>query len=195
MIEVVTVTKGPPEGIAGACAVYRFSDSNGDFLYVGSTKDPQKRIATHSHSSKWFGMAAKVSVSWHKSKEDALDAEAKAIFECKPTFNKSCALRRVSEPYRVKTRVMVLRPKKEKKALVEKRKIPQKPLTLAGNLIKLWAKQGGRKFGWLAAQVPVTPNTMSGWINGHAIPNAIYRNRLADITGADVRDVSMWEQS
>ena len=65
----------------------------------------------------------------------------------------------------------------------------------AQNLIKSWAKEGGRKFGWLAAQVPVTPNTMSGWIRGHAIPNAIYRNRLADITGADVRDVSMWEQS
>ena len=65
----------------------------------------------------------------------------------------------------------------------------------AQNLIKSWAKEGGRKFGWLAAQVPVTPNTMSGWINGRAIPNAIYRNRLADITGADVRDVSMWEQS
>lgn len=65
----------------------------------------------------------------------------------------------------------------------------------AQDLIKSWAKEGGRKFAWIAAQVPVTPNTMSGWINGHAIPNAIYRNRLADITGADVRDISMWEKS
>jgi len=66
----------------------------------------------------------------------------------------------------------------------------------AQNLIKSWAKEGGRKFGWLAAQVPVIPGTMSGWIRGHAIPSAIYRNRLADITGIkELRDASMWEQS
>ena len=63
----------------------------------------------------------------------------------------------------------------------------------AQDLIKSWAKEGGRKFGWLAAQVPVTPNTMSGWINGHAIPNAIYRNRLADIVdNINIREASAW---
>ena len=66
----------------------------------------------------------------------------------------------------------------------------------AQDLIKSWAKEGGRKFAWIAAQVPVTPNTMSGWMNGHAIPNAVCRNRLADITGIKkLRNDRMWEKS
>jgi hypothetical protein len=62
----------------------------------------------------------------------------------------------------------------------------------AQDLIKSWTKEGGRKFSWLAAQVPVTPNTMSAWINGHAVPGAVYRARLSDIIGADLNDASMW---
>ena len=65
----------------------------------------------------------------------------------------------------------------------------------AQDLIKSWAKESGRKFAWIAAQVPVTPNTMSAWINGHIIPSEVYRARVSDIIGTDVRDASMWEQS
>jgi hypothetical protein len=63
----------------------------------------------------------------------------------------------------------------------------------AQDLIKSWAKEGGRKFSWIAAQVPVTPNTMSAWMNGHAIPNAVCRNRLADIVdNINIREASAW---
>jgi hypothetical protein len=62
----------------------------------------------------------------------------------------------------------------------------------AQNLIKSWAKENGRKYGWLAEQVPVNPKTVSSWVNGHHIPSAPCRARLSDIIGADVRDVSMW---
>ena len=63
----------------------------------------------------------------------------------------------------------------------------------AQDLIKSWAKEGGRKFSWLAAQVPVEANTVSGWVSGRNVPNAVCRNRLAEITGIkELRDASMW---
>ena len=65
----------------------------------------------------------------------------------------------------------------------------------AQNLIKSWAKESGRKFSWLADQIPVNSKTVSGWINGHHIPSAICRARLSDIIGTDVRDIGMWKQS
>jgi hypothetical protein len=65
----------------------------------------------------------------------------------------------------------------------------------AQNLIKSWVQNGGRKFGWLAAQVPVGANTMSSWMRGKHMPNAACRARLSDITGVDVRDANMWEKS
>ena len=65
----------------------------------------------------------------------------------------------------------------------------------AQTLIKSWAKENGRKFGWLADQVPVNSKTVSAWIHCHHVPSAICRARLSDIIGTDVRDISMWKQS
>lgn len=185
MIDIVTLTKEPPPGFESACAVYRFADGNGALLYVGATKDPQRRIATHSCGSEWFKDAAKVSISWHKSREDALNAEARAIFEGKPMFNKSCALRRVSDAYRVKTRVKVMRSKKQKTEFGKGDSTLIEPLSLAGELIRLWCAQDGRKLGWLARQVPVASSSFSRWMTGRIVPSAVYRHRLADLTGID----------
>jgi len=62
----------------------------------------------------------------------------------------------------------------------------------AQEIVRGWVKTNGRKFGWLAVQVPVAPNTMSTWMNGRGIPNAVCRARLSDIIGADLRDAKMW---
>lgn len=193
MIDIVTLTKEPPAGFENACAVYRFADGNGSLLYVGMTKDPQKRIATHSCGSEWFKNAAKVSISWHSSREDALNAEARAIFEGKPMFNKSCALRRVSDAYRVKTRVKVMRSKKQKTEFGKGDHSLIEPISLAGESIRLWCARDGRKLGWIAAQVPVANSSLSRWMMGRVIPSAVYRYRMADITGIEaLRDEGNW---
>jgi hypothetical protein len=55
-------------------------------------------------------------------------------------------------------------------------------------------KDGGRKLGWLAMQMPVANTSMSRWMQGDTTPAAIYRNRLADITGIDeLRDEKAWQ--
>jgi hypothetical protein len=64
----------------------------------------------------------------------------------------------------------------------------------AQELIRQWAKEGGRKLGWLADQLPVAGTTMSRWMQGDTTPAAIYRNRLAEITGIDeLRDEKAWQ--
>jgi hypothetical protein len=62
----------------------------------------------------------------------------------------------------------------------------------AQKLIREWTQEGGRKFGWLAVQIPVYRTTLSGWMNGHAVPSAVCRARLSDITGIDLNDAKMW---
>lgn len=60
--------------------------------------------------------------------------------------------------------------------------------------IRNWADSGGRKLGWLALNVPVNPSTMSRWMTGRAIPSAVYRNRIADITGIkELREEESWK--
>lgn len=59
--------------------------------------------------------------------------------------------------------------------------------------IRKWADKDGRKLGWISSQIPVAQATMSRWMKGHQVPSAVYRNRLADITGLDmVRDAANW---
>jgi hypothetical protein len=66
----------------------------------------------------------------------------------------------------------------------------------AQNKIRLWCAQGGRKLGWIAANLPVAASSMSRWMTGKAVPSAVYRHRLADITGIDdIRDEEDWIDS
>ena len=64
----------------------------------------------------------------------------------------------------------------------------------AQDQIRQWAADGGRKLGWIADQVPVAKSSMSRWMAGGIAPGAIYRNRLAEITGIDsLRDKECWK--
>ena len=55
----------------------------------------------------------------------------------------------------------------------------------AQDLIRQWAKDGGRKLGWVAQQIPVASSSFSRWMTGRIVPSAVYRHRIADITGID----------
>lgn len=194
MIKVVTTTRIPPDGFKGACAVYRATDINGHLLYVGATRSPQNRILAHSRSSEWFEMAAKIAISWHKSRESALNAEAKIIMMCKPKFNKACSLMRVSEAFLSETRVRVWRPK-NKRGFVPKNNGDALPdmTTVAANLVSEWIKKEGIKLGWVCAQIPADRATVWRWMQGKSTPHPMARNRLAEVTGIDMlRDAANW---
>lgn len=189
MVDVVTITREPPPGFKGACAVYRFNDNTGALLYVGATENLQTRIASHSCRSKWFGMAEKVFVSWHKTREAALDVEAREIFYKKPMFNKSCSIGRISNDYRVKTRVKIFRTKQEN----PKQAPLREPASLAVDALRGWITAEGRKFGWLASRIPTDPSNLSRWIKGRIVPSQVYCHRIADITGIElVRERGNW---
>ena len=64
----------------------------------------------------------------------------------------------------------------------------------AQDLIRQWAADGGRKLGWIADQVPVAKSSMSRWMQNNIVPGAVYRNRLAEITGIDsLREKECWK--
>jgi hypothetical protein len=64
----------------------------------------------------------------------------------------------------------------------------------AQDQIRQWAADGGRKLGWIADQVPVAKSSMSRWMQNNIVPGAIYRNRLAEITGIDgLREKECWK--
>jgi hypothetical protein len=64
----------------------------------------------------------------------------------------------------------------------------------AQELIRQWADKDGRKLGWIADQIPVAKSSMSRWMQNNIVPGAVYRNRLADITGIEsLRDKECWK--
>jgi len=64
----------------------------------------------------------------------------------------------------------------------------------AQDQIRQWAADGGRKLGWIADQVPVAKSSFSRWMLNNITPGAIYRNRLAEITGIDsLREKECWK--
>ena len=64
----------------------------------------------------------------------------------------------------------------------------------AQELIRQWADKDGRKLGWIADQIPVAKSSMSRWMQNNIVPGAVYRNRLADITGLEsLRDKECWK--
>lgn len=59
--------------------------------------------------------------------------------------------------------------------------------------IRQWCRKDGRKLGWLAQHVPVAASSLSRWMTSRVVPSAVYRHRLADITGIeDLRFEEEW---
>jgi hypothetical protein len=69
-------------------AVYRLYDAAGALLYVGKSIDPDQRtIMGHRGSSPWWTQVARQKVTWFRSEDDALSAEARAIATENPAHN------------------------------------------------------------------------------------------------------------
>lgn len=60
--------------------------------------------------------------------------------------------------------------------------------------VKYWVKNSGLKLGWVASQIPCSQPTLSRWLHGKAMPGAVYRHRLADMTNIDsIREEESWK--
>lgn len=63
----------------------------------------------------------------------------------------------------------------------------------AQDALKQWADEGGRKLGWICAQIPADRATVWRWMQGKTTPHPMARNRLADMTGNEtLRDAANW---
>lgn len=67
-------------------ALYRHFDADGRLLYVGMTRDPQRRLSRHKKSF-WFKDICDVKVEWFQNRTDALVAERIAIQAEQPLHN------------------------------------------------------------------------------------------------------------
>jgi hypothetical protein len=69
-------------------AVYRLYNAAGVLLYVGKSIAPEQRtIMGHGDSSPWWPEVARQKVTWYRSEDDALSAEARAIADEHPVHN------------------------------------------------------------------------------------------------------------
>ena len=70
-------------------ALYRHLNASGALLYVGIATDPGVRLSAHLSSSAWAAMIASMQMEWHENRAAALVAEASAILNERPSFNRS----------------------------------------------------------------------------------------------------------
>jgi hypothetical protein len=59
-------------------------------------------------------------------------------------------------------------------------------------MLRLWLDGQDKKDYEFAADVPVTPEQMSRWLNGRQTPGPITRRRLSDMTGLPLSDATKW---
>lgn len=85
---------GRPWGLAEAL-VYRFFDADGELLYVGCTFDMGPRIAQHRRDKRWWEQVVTVTLERHPDRRTALDAEAAAIADERPRYNRAGQLKAV----------------------------------------------------------------------------------------------------
>lgn len=79
-----------PEGIFGnETALYRHFDADLNLLYVGISLSPLARLADHANGSSWFSRIWGITVERFGSRRAALYAEARAIADERPLYNKS----------------------------------------------------------------------------------------------------------
>jgi hypothetical protein len=69
--------------------LYRHFNAQGQLLYVGLSLNAVARLAQHREKSFWFSQISRVEIEWHKSREHAAYAEALAIRDEAPLYNKA----------------------------------------------------------------------------------------------------------
>jgi DNA-binding MarR family transcriptional regulator len=70
-------------------SLYRHFDSEGILLYVGVSLSQLNRLQQHSRNAKWFDKITSVTIEHFETRELALEAEAIAIMEEEPLYNKT----------------------------------------------------------------------------------------------------------
>lgn len=68
-------------------AVYRHYDADGALLYVGLSRNPLKRWGQHKALALWFYDISRIEIQWFDSREEASDAEIRAVKSERPIFN------------------------------------------------------------------------------------------------------------
>lgn len=76
-----------PQSTHNQTALYRFYGDTGQLLYVGITADPGRRFAQHAATKNWWAAVRGISLDWYTSREDALEAEKRAIKIERPLAN------------------------------------------------------------------------------------------------------------
>jgi predicted GIY-YIG superfamily endonuclease len=85
-MKVTALTGLPIEDIP--TAVYRLYDAAGRLLYVGVTDHLRVRLGQHAKDKSWWPEVASRTIAWYGTRQEAEDAETKAIGEEKPIHNK-----------------------------------------------------------------------------------------------------------
>ena len=80
-----------PHDLSGPSCLYRYYDAQGVLLYVGITKDPDKRRRQHELRSEWYPHAGEPVIEWFDDRASALTAERAAIHDERPVFNRTGA--------------------------------------------------------------------------------------------------------
>lgn len=70
-----------------AQALYRMFDSDGVLLYVGVTGRWSRRSSEHAETQPWWPLVTSVTIEHFASREEVIDAEARAIKLEQPAYN------------------------------------------------------------------------------------------------------------
>ena len=68
-------------------ALYRLYDADRILLYIGITKQPDKRFKQHAQNQNWWHLVVRSEIHWLDSRDEALAVEAKAVQAEKPRFD------------------------------------------------------------------------------------------------------------
>lgn len=68
-------------------ALYRHFDADGLLLYVGISRCALGRLGGHRSEACWYDQISRVTIEWRESRDDALKAEAYAIWHEGPLYN------------------------------------------------------------------------------------------------------------
>lgn len=75
--------------LKGPTALYRLYDREGNLLYIGIAKNPEKRFDGHATNTPWWHLVARRVVMWLPTRDEALAAENKACTREKPLYDAS----------------------------------------------------------------------------------------------------------
>lgn len=69
--------------------LYRHFDASGRLLYVGISNDARQRLQQHLKCCDWRARFSSMTVEEHPTRGSAVDAEARAILEEHPIYNRA----------------------------------------------------------------------------------------------------------